>query len=282
MNPPDDDDGLAGLRRRLPLALAWGLAAGLAGAAVGAWLGARAPDEFQASCGLRLSLFARDRLATVEIPLDPSAVGALLLGPRVRAEVARQPALAAALGLRAGAGELAAVTAYARHVSVVTPRETTQLVWVLTRAARAEDAVLLAEQVARAGGEVLRQEAVRRCQDWRARLAREELELRAGLLELEGRRATPAGEGPQRRVEQLVLEARQRAQLEDLQALDRRRRALADLCQGTLEPWELEVAAGPTADLSPRDRLTPIAASAVVAAALGALAALARELRPRG
>lgn len=271
-------DGLTALRQGLARALPWALGAGLLASGLTAWLVARAPDEFQATYGLRLSPLVRESLAAIELGHDPATLAALLLGPRVRAAVLEAPGIAAAFGVQGPDAQRRWQTEYGRRVSVVPAREPL-LVFVLCRDDDPARALRLVEQVVSSGRELRRQEIAERATVWRARFDGDEARLRQALVGLERRRDAPRGETPERRAEERLLAALTQARLDDLVALDRRRQSLEALVSGAFEPWSIESAPGAGTEAAPRPRLAPVLSAGGLAAALAALVALARHAR---
>lgn len=275
------------LGRRSLRAVPWAVGAALLAAGVAAFVDARLPPAYQASLYLRLAPPPDKLLEDAAWPGTPGEVQALLLGAATRAEVSKDPETRAAFGLDNGSGgEERLAEAFAQRISVF-PGSGPRAVWVVARDPDPELARRVAVRVSDAGLGLFRV----RLAGARDRLAASWDRAQAGHLEeirrIDAELARPAPAGriagprlPPAEEEQLL--ARRRVRVEALEEIERERLVFSAAADADLLPWTIEETSGAAGDLVPRDRIRPLAAPALFAAALAFLVRLLRDDGPSG
>jgi hypothetical protein len=275
------------LARRLLRAAPWAIGMALLAAGAAAIVDARIPPAYQTSLALRLRPVPAKLPEDVGWPGTPGEVQALLLGAATRAEVAKDADLRKAFDAAGGPdGEARFGAAYGQRVSVF-PGSGGHAIWIAARDPDPERARRLALRVAEAGLALFRA----RLDEARQRLTASWDRARDGHLaeirRIDAELARPERAAPRSRealppAEAEELLARRRVRVEALEEIERERLSFGAAVEEDARPWTILEPSGTSGDLVPRDRLRPLAAAALFAAALTFLVRLLRDGRPSG
>ena len=280
---PFDPGALA--RRSLRAAL-WAVGAALLAAGVAALVDARVPPAYQTSLSLRLAPSPGKLLEDAAWPSTPGEVQALLLGAATRAEISKDPETRATFGLGNGSGEEARLAeVYAQRVSVF-PGSGPRAVWIVARDPDPERARRLALRVADTGLALFRKSLAGAREllaaAWDRAQAKHLEEIRR--IDAELARPAPAGRiaGPRLPPAEEELFARRRVRVKALEEIERERIVVDAAADADLRPWTIDETPGAAGELVPRNRIRPLAAPALFAAALAFLVRLLRDDAPSG
>ncbi len=290
MTVPDRSDvpfDPAALARRVLRAAPWAIGMALLAGGVAAIVDARVPPVYQASLALRLSTAPGTLPEDVSWPGTPGEVQSLLLGTATREEVSKDPGVRRAFGAAEGPGGDARIAEeYGRRVAAF-PETGGLTVWIAARDPDPARARRLALLVSESGLALFRASLVAARERLQATWGRAQAGHLAEIRRIDAELARPAHSLsrpkdvlPPAEVEELL--ARRRVRVEELERIERQRLSVDAAVDSDLRPWTVTEPSGSGADLLPRDRVRPLAAPALFAAALTLLVRLLRDGRPSG